>query len=260
MKKLKLYLLSFTFFLSAHAAQAADPALGKMSVDQRLQRMENMMSSDMLIEQTQGLDMLREEISSLRSMLEQQEFALETIKQRQRSLYMDMDRRLMHLESGAVNVSRSPVRPPSAGGPVTPVPIPGIASPAAESGAKQAYSSAFELPKEGRYAQSIEAFSQFLKQYPNSQYTDNAQYWLGEANYVSREYKVALDEFNKLIASHPDSSKIPGARLKIGYVYYELKNWTEARNMLALVVKSYPNTTVAKKASERLDRMKREGH
>jgi TolA-binding protein len=48
--------------------------------------------------------------------------------------------------------------------------------------------------------------------------------------------------------------------LKIGYVYYELKNWPQARASLEQVIKLYPGTSVAKKAKERLARMKREGH
>jgi len=99
----------------------------------------------------------------------------------------------------------------------------------------------------------------FKASYPNSKYADNAQYWLGEANYVSREYKKALQEFQQLISQYPESSKNPGAHLKIGYVYFELKNWSAAREALQKVITMYPDTTVAKKANERLQRMKREG-
>ena len=77
---------------------------------------------------------------------------------------------------------------------------------------------------------------------------------------MSREYKQALIEFQQLIAQYPDSTKNPGARLMIGYVYFELKNWSAAREALQQVIKLYPDTTVAKKANERLQRMKREGH
>ena len=77
---------------------------------------------------------------------------------------------------------------------------------------------------------------------------------------MSRNYKEALEAFQQLIAQFPDSSKNPGARLKIGYVYYELQNWSAARESLQQVVKLYPEETVAKKANERLQRMKREGH
>ena len=114
--------------------------------------------------------------------------------------------------------------------------------------------------KDGKYEQSITAFEDFLKSYPDSKYADNAQYWLGEANYAFRQYKQALSEFQRLIAKYPDSLKIAGARLKIGYIYYELKNWSAAQESLQQVIKLYPDANVAKKASERLERMKREGH
>ena len=232
---------------------------GNLSPEQRLQRVENMLNSDVLLEQMRGMDALREEVSSLRALIEEQQFALDAIKQRQRSLYLDMDRRLNNLERGAIKTGKSPIGLPNTKQTTTPVVVATPSQGAGSSDAKTAYGKAFELLKEGRYAQSIESFSKFLKDFPKSQYTDNAQYWLAEANYVSREYSVALDEFMKLIAEHPESSKIPGAQLKIGYVHYELKNWADARESLQGVVDSYPDTTVAKKAGERLARMKREG-
>jgi tol-pal system protein YbgF len=131
---------------------------------------------------------------------------------------------------------------------------------AGDSDGQNSYSKAFALLKEGQYEQSIKAFEKFKANYPNSKYADNAQYWLGEANYVSRDYKKALSEFQQLIAQFPQSTKNPGARLKMGYVYFELKNWSAASDALQQVITLYPDTTVAKKANERLQRMKREGH
>lgn len=238
--------------------QAADESLSKLSDKQRIERLERLMSSDVLREQTETIRMLREEISALREQIEQQEYVLESMKQRQRNLYLDMDRRINNVEAGGRNtgVAAAPVPPPntSTSSAKPPVVVAG------DTDGQEAYSKAFALLKEGQYKQSIEAFEAFKKSYPNSKYADNAQYWLGEANYVSREYKKALAEFQQLIAQYPDSTKNPGARLKIGYVYFELKNWSAAREALQQVIKLYPDTTVAKKANERLQRMKREGH
>lgn len=236
--------------------QAADEALSKLSDQQRIQRLERLMSSDVLRQQTQTIQTLREEISALREQIEQQEYVLESMKQRQRNLYLDMDRRINNVEAGGRNVGGAvaPVPPPNTTTRVTP---PAVV--AGDTDGQEAYSKAFALLKEGQYKQSIESFQSFKKSYPNSKYADNAQYWLGEANYVSREYKTALTEFQQLIAQYPESTKNPGARLKIGYVYYELQNWSAAREALQQVIKLYPDTTVAKKANERLQRMKREG-
>ena len=238
-------------------AFAEDASLANLSDKQRIQRLERMLSSDVLREQTQTMQTLREEISALREQIEQQDYELESMKQRQRNLYLDMDRRINNVEAGGSNKGRAaaPLPPPNT---TTKVTAPAVI--AGDTDGQEAYSKAFALLKEGQYKQSIESFEAFKKSYPNSKYADNAQYWLGEANYVSREYKKALTEFQQLIAQYPESTKNPGARLKIGYVYFELKNWSAAREALQQVIKLYPDTTVAKKANERLQRMKREGH
>jgi tol-pal system protein YbgF len=237
---------------------AADSSLANLSDKQRIVRLERMLSSDVLREQTQIIQSLREEISALRELTEQQEYELDSMKQRQRNLYLDMDRRINNVEAGGGNSGgvASPVPPPGASSSKTVIPV----VTTGDKDGQDAYSKAFTLLKEGRYEQSIQAFESFKAGYPDSKYADNAQYWLGEANYVSRDYKKALAAFQQLVAQYPESSKNSGARLKIGYVYFELKNWSAARDALQQVITLYPDTTVAKKANERLQRMKREGH
>ncbi len=245
---------------SSATLYAADDILASMTVQQRLERVERLLSAEVLQQQSAVVDAIKQEVALLREQLEQQEYELETLKQRQRSLYLDMDRRLSSLESGSARGSSipPPVPPPQTG--TTSAPDTVVASPATDVDGKDDYDKAYTLLKEGRYKPAIDAFVTFLQKYPNSKYADNAQYWLGEANYVLREYKTALEEFQKLIARFPDSSKISGARLKIGYVYFELKNWSAARESLQQVIKLYPDTSVAKKADERLDRIAREGN
>ena len=258
---MKNEILGYSFIvcglLFAGSVLAEDASLANLNDKQRIQRLERMMSSDVLREQTQTMQTLREEISALREQIEQQDYELESMKQRQRNLYLDMDRRINNVEAGGGNSGRAaaPVPPPNTSTSKAIIPVV-----AGDSDGQEAYSKAFSLLKEGQYEQSIKAFEAFKASYPSSKYADNAQYWLGEANYVSRDYKRALTEFQQLIAQYPDSSKNSGARLKIGYVYFELKNWSAAREALQQVITLYPDTTVAKKANERLQRMKREGH
>lgn len=251
------YSVLITALVFSNCLFAADANLNDLSDRQRIERIERLLSSDVMREQTRSIQSLREEISALREQLEQQDYELESMKQRQRNLYIDMDRRISNVEAGSGSSASfvAPVVPPP-GSSVNKT----AAVVAGDSDGQEAYSSAFALLKEGQYKQSIEAFEAFRKNYPNSKYADNAQYWLGEANYVSRDYKRALTEFQQLISQYPDSSKNSGARLKIGYVYFELNNWSAAREALQQVVTMYPDTTVAQKANERLQRIKREGH
>ena len=67
------------------------------------------------------------------------------------------------------------------------------------------YKNAFTLLKQGKYDDSIVAFNGFLQTHSDSKYASNAQYWLAEANYVSKKYPQALTEFSKVIEQYPAS-------------------------------------------------------
>jgi len=256
---------------------SASPALyAESSVEQRLGRIENLLSSQVLMEQSQRVEQIQQELTSLRGLLESQENQLNLIKQRQRNLYQDIDRRLNDLEikGGGVSSGTAPasavampatssapsssIAPPS--GPASSASVAAPLSLSNDKNGKSAYSQAFNTLKEGRYKQAIDEFKAFQKNYPESAYGANAQYWLGETYSVSRDYKTSLSEFQKVVSDYPESNKVEGALLKIGFTYYEMQDWVSAKTALELVINKYPGTTVARKAKERLQRMKREGH
>jgi tol-pal system protein YbgF len=132
------------------------------------------------------------------------------------------------------------------------------APPADPEAEKRAYDEAFSALKDGRYAESARRFQSFIDQYPNTDLTGNAYYWLGESYYVTQNYRVALDTFNTLLSRFPQNQKAPDALLKTGYCQYELKQWDAAESTLNSVVETYPNTTVARLAQGRLRALKLE--
>jgi len=140
--------------------------------------------------------------------------------------------------------------------PTAAMPVAVSADPAKE---QEAYKAAFNLLKVGKYDEAILSYSDFLSKYPNGTYAPNAQYWLGEANYVTRQFPVAIEEFKKVINRYPESRKLPDAMLKIGYIHYELKQSDDARRVLTELTKKFPGTTAARLAENRLQRMKLEG-
>ena len=261
---MKAKYLSVTLFVACAGAMQLARA-ENLTLEQRVMRTENLLINQ--VEQTQKLEQMRTELTDMREMMEKQTYEMEQIKQRQRNLYQDMDRRLSEVESGKQTESAvapiapstavlAPVIPAVVGAPV----VAAIDAAPADADGKLAYDKAFGLLKDGRYAPAITEFRSFMQLYPQSKFMDNAQYWLAEACYVSRDYPVALKEFQKILTLYKDSGKLQGAELKIGYTYYEMQDWAKARMTLESVMSRYPNTTVAAKADERLQRMKREGH
>jgi len=128
-------------------------------------------------------------------------------------------------------------------------PAPAQIDPAAEG---STYNDAFAALKDGRYADSAKRFQTFIEQYPNSDLTGNAYYWLGESYYVTQNYKIAQESFQTLLQRYPNSQKAPDALLKVGYSQYEQRQWDQAEATLNEVVQKYPDTTVARLAQGRL--------
>jgi tol-pal system protein YbgF len=133
--------------------------------------------------------------------------------------------------------------------------------PAVDPAARQAaYQKAFTTLKEGKYTEAIRDFKSFIAAYPSGEFTDNAYYWLGEANYVNRDFSAARDNFRKLTKDFPQSGKVPDAYLKLGFIEYENGQYAAAKDLLNDVIKRYPDSSAAKLAEKRLERMRQEKH
>jgi tol-pal system protein YbgF len=117
------------------------------------------------------------------------------------------------------------------------------------------YSQAFSALKAGSYSVAITGFKDFISSYPNSPLTENAQYWLGEAYYVTRSYDEAGNAFRTVLQKYPQSRKAPDAMLKLGYTQYELKRYPDARKTLQEVSQKYPDSDASRLATERLKRI-----
>jgi tol-pal system protein YbgF len=229
-----------------------DPVLTKLDeLDRRLQAIERVVQNQSLVTMTQQLNTLERRVAELQGSTEEIQYNASTTYERQRELYADLDARIQGLESklqarGSVSVLE--------GGPLPPgqLPVPGGSD-------RDNYQAAFELLKEQRYEPAALAFQQFLKTYPDSELADNAQYWLAESYYVTQKFEQALSSFKTVINEYPRSRKVPDALLKMGYCNYELERWDAARAALSKVRADYPETTAARLAGQRLERMGSEG-
>ena len=215
-----------------------------------------------LLDLLRQLEELQTEVRQLRNTVEVQGHELEQLKNRQRTLYDDLDKRLRETErrNVAAPAALAPTVVPATTTTTTTTTV--LSAPAAPRAVtapqQQEYDAAFELMKQGLYDRAVKAFRAFLVKHPDSGLTDNAQYWIAEGNYVLRNYKLALEEFTKVVNA-TNNPKAPDALLKIGFVHYELGAYDKARKTLTDVQSRYPGTGVAKLAAARLDKMKKEG-
>ncbi|MDB6090486.1 MAG: hypothetical protein JWN85_3270 [Gammaproteobacteria bacterium] len=226
-----------------------DPMQMKLNdLDARVARIEHVISNQSLVELAQHLDSVQADVRQLRGRIEVLENSAETMRKQQRDLYSDLDKRIAAL-GGASGGATGGVGATS-GASAAPPP-----APPASSVEQTVYAQAFDSLKAGSYSVAITGFKDFLASYPASPLAENAQYWLGEAYYVNRDFDAASGAFRNVLQKWPDSRKAPDALLKLGYTQYELKKLPEARATLTQVTQKYPNSDAAKLANERLQRL-----
>ena len=221
------------------AATSAPSAQGELF--NQLQRMQ-----DQLAQQQGTIEVLQNQVNQL--------------KQEGLERYQDLDRRIGTGVTPAATPDNS-----SAGG------APGAAVGGAAAGAAAApaassepgdpakeklyYDAAFDLIKAKDFDKASQAFTAFLRKYPNSQYAGNAQYWLGEVNLAKGDLQGAGQAFAKVSQLYPKHAKVPDSLYKLADVERRLGHTDKVKGILQQVVAQYPGTSAAQLAQRDLQRL-----
>jgi tol-pal system protein YbgF len=145
-------------------------------------------------------------------------------------------------------VGASPAPSPAA--PTAPAPVPGAAAAPAP---RELYSQAYADFARGNYDLAIQGFTEYIKNYPGTDFTDNAQYWIGECLYGKKQYNEAIEAWNTLFRDYPSSDKLPDARVKKGMALERLGRRSQALVEYRFVIDRFPNSPAARIARERLN-------
>lgn len=251
-------------------------SVSAQDLNSRIDRLERILDNSVLINMVQRIESLQTEVRQLRGELEEKTNAIETMRERQRKLYLDTDSRLQILEQGGggdglaglEGLDDIPLAEDefSSGEPGTDSSFQleqavttSVQPSSSDRQEKLDYQNAYDLLILGRNQEAIAEFGNFLGQYPDGTYADNAHYWLGEANYVERRFDDAIDRFNVVIFQFPASRKVPDARLRKGFALYELQRYNEARADLLAVESEYRGRSIAALARRRLEQMNNAG-
>ncbi len=211
------------------------------------------------------LQVLREDLRSVRGQLEVLSNTIEANAKRQRDMYVDLDTRLRRFEQAAAAnppaappATEAPGQPPGAG--TAPPPAPGAAAPPAAGGStaaappdeQRAYDAAQAHRRAGNYQAAITAFQGFVTQYPRSSLAHRAQYWIGDSYYNLRDFKNAIAAQQKVVSTYSESTSVPDALLNLASSQIELGQTAAARKTMDSLLARYPTSEAAEKAKRRL--------
>ncbi len=222
------------------------------------------MSSRQLSELFYQIQVLQQEVQELRGLVEEQAYQLNRLARDQKEQYIDLDRRVAGLTTGAAagaglaasGTTTAPTAGTATGGTSsfggqaasTPAATSGtVALPGGGGGVseREAYQNAFDLMKGRKFDESIAAFNDLIVRYPNGQYTPNAFYWLGELHLAQQNTEQARQSFMQVIGLYPDHPKVPDTLYKLGVAYHRLGDTAKAREYFTEVQTRYPQSSAA---------------
>ncbi len=247
------------------------------SVEERLAKVERLVQSQGLIQLMNQVDKLQLELQKLRGEIEFQTHTLDQIKQRQRELYLDADRRLKSLETGGASASvASPASPgtelPASSADNPPLPI--LSGSAAvdhplltEESRSAPLSLELSVPQAAPAASPAPAVAGLPTEtvvssanpqavattetivLANQAPAATADPALAEQAYKQAfnllktgQHEQAMKEFASFVEDYPASSYAPNAQYWLGEAYYVKQRFNEAIAEFRLLVQNYPNS------------------
>ncbi len=116
---------------------------------------------------------------------------------------------------------------------------------------EELYKAALSDYTKGEYDLAITGFRTYLKSYPRTSLTPNAQYWLAECYFSQKNYTQAIEEFDVVIREYADNPKVPSALFKQGEAYLQAGDTKQATTVLCELINKHGKTREARLARDK---------
>ena len=189
-----------------------------------------------LLELQNQLEAIRGELAKLRGQHEQMARDLAELQRTQKDASLNLDERLRKFEPSRMAIDGKEF--------------------VVEPSEKRDYDGAMTIFRKGDFATAQLVFVDFLNRYPKTGFRPSALFWLGNAQYATKDYKDALASFRALVVLAPDHMRVPEAELAIANCQLELKDIKGARKTLEGLLANYPASEAAQAAKDRLARLR----
>lgn len=218
------------------AAEALAAAQAAHAAELTRQREENAQLRRSLLELQNQIEALRGEIARLRGQDEMLAREVAELQRRQKDVQQSVDERMRRFEPQKVSVEGREFT--------------------ADPAEVREFDAALGQFRKGEMASAQTAFGDFVRRWPQSGYKPTALFWLGNAQYVAREYREAVASLRAMLAQAPDHPRAPEAMLAIANCQVELKDARAARKTLEDLIKAWPQSEAAVAARDRLARLR----
>ena len=107
------------------------------------------------------------------------------------------------------------------------------------------YLAAFSNLAAGNFAAAETGFQEFLRDFPDHQYSPNARYWLASAQLSQEKTNLAISNLQLIIANPNGQKKTPAALMQLAQIYQQQGQQIQADNVLEQLRNKYPESPEA---------------
>lgn len=123
---------------------------------------------------------------------------------------------------------------------------------------EELYQQAIISINQKNYPLGVRLLRKFVAENPASDLADKAQFWVGEAFFLQKEFTQAIHEYSLVIENYPDGNYAPDAYLKTAMAFEEMKRPEQAKNTLRELLERFPDSSAAKVAKMKLTKKEKE--
>lgn len=124
--------------------------------------------------------------------------------------------------------------------------------------AKPLYERGFVHYAKGKFEESIRVYEEFLSRFGNDAHADNAQFWIGEANFRLQRYEASEAAYRQVLRNYEHKStlegfKTPDAIYRLGHIYLTRNRIGRAQYYFSNAARRFPESTSGRKSRRELD-------
>ncbi len=160
-----------------------------------------------------------------------------------------LERQLVDMNN-TMKVIQAPPSAPPASGPsmASSGPPPGVSADAL-------YANAMRDKDSGNYDLALEGFQNYLKFFGNTDTAPNAQFYIGEINFLRKQYEDALGAFDAVLERYPDNNKTLDALYMKGRALVLTGQKTAGADEFREVIQRAPRSALAQKSRDELKKL-----
>ena len=218
--------------------------IGRLNFEQKITLLENRIDNLNRQNLPLKIEELQQNIQTLNGQITLQAHQIEQLDKQLKSFYQDINRRIDGGEASETKGSAKAL----------------VDQPLSKQTSNNAlkeqelYQAAIDLLPDKKL-ESETKLREYIKKYPRGMYKANAHYWLGEINFLQKNFDIAEEEFNTVINKYVTSKRAPDAMLKRAMVYQNQGREKKAQEEFKRLIKLHPKSSAAQLAKQQANKL-----